>query len=44
MKIFENEGYIQCNEMLKYKKKENNKISFRIPNKFVYKNAKKIML
>ena len=43
MKIFENEGYLQCNEMLKYKKNENNENNFRIPNKSVYKNAKKIM-
>ena len=46
LKIFENEGYIQCNTILKMKQKENNiknKILFKIPNKSVYKKAKKIM-
>ena len=44
--IFENEGYIQCHEMLKLKQNEkNNKnsIYFKIPNKSVYKKAKKII-
>ena len=44
IQIFENEGYIQCNSMLKSKQNKNNKIIFKIPNISVYKNAKKIML